>query len=155
RINAELANNIGNLVQRVLSFIYKNCDGTISNDQEVSLPHGFGEVIKENPINYKIAMDKKEFDRALFEIINLSSYTNEYLHQQAPWNLKKEGRIEEMNQALYVAAESIKKIAILLLPFIPNSTNKILDLLNIPQNQRNLGSLNLPLKAGHKINQPQ
>ena len=60
-----------------------------------------------------------------------------------------------MNYALYVAAESIRMLGILLLPFIPNSANKILDLLNIDKSERNFDSFGLSLKSGHKINEPK
>jgi methionyl-tRNA synthetase len=61
---------------------------------------------------------------------------------------------KERNACLHETAESIRLIAILLLPFIPNSANKILDLLNVDQNQRNFQSLNNKLKSCHQINEP-
>ena len=61
-----------------------------------------------------------------------------------------------LNQVLYQTVENIRKIAILLLPFIPNSANKILDLLNVNKNEReNFKNLNNPIKSGQQINQPQ
>ena len=67
----------------------------------------------------------------LEKIIHLGNLANIYMETKAPWGLKKDGKIEEMNNVLYVAAEIVRKIAILLLAFTPKSANKILDLFNI------------------------
>ncbi len=144
RINAELSNNIGNLVQRSLAMIVKNCDGQIP---ELSLSASVINTAIQNDINNLV------FNQALDKIINLSNQANKYFNDQAPWNLKKEGKIEEMNQVLYQTAESIRVIALLLLPFIPNSAHKILDLLNIKK--RSFADLSSPIKSGQKINPPQ
>ena len=150
RINAELANNIGNLIQRSLSMIFKNCDGKIS--QVSNAAQTFSEANLEAFIN---AMQNFAFDKALSTITEFATSTNKNFNDAAPWNLKKANKISEMNDALYVAADSIRVIAILLLPFVPFSATKILDLLNVEESQRNLASLNNSLKTGHQINEPK
>lgn len=147
RINAELANNIGNLVQRSLSMIVKNCDSTIPNSS--SLPTAQIAVAIQKDIN------ELAFNHALEKIIDLSNQANKYFNDAAPWNLRKENKIEEMNEVLHKTAENIRIIGILLLPFIPDSANKILDLLNIPLSERNFANLKTAIKSGTKINQPQ
>jgi len=147
RVNAELSNNIGNLVQRSLAMIIKNCDGQIPNVETPSLQENSGEVAIQNDIN------NLAFNHALDKIINLSNQANKYFNDQAPWVLKKESKVSEMNQVLYQTAESIRVIALLLLPFIPNSANKILDLLNIKE--RSFADISNPIKSGQKINPPQ
>jgi methionyl-tRNA synthetase len=149
RINAELANNIGNLVQRSLSMIVKNCDGIIVKSDELMQNKSAAiQIIKDD-------IDKLAFNRALEKIIDLANDANKYFNDNAPWILKKEGKIEQMNQVLFQTVENIRIIAILLLPFIPVSANKILDLINIDECERDFLSFDKILKSGHKINDPQ
>jgi len=100
-------------------------------------------------------MKNFSFDRAIGSIIEFATLTNKNFNDAAPWNLKKEGKIDAMNEALYIAAESTRITAILLLSFAPSSANRILDLLNIQDSQRNFAALSNALKAGHRINEPK
>ncbi len=127
RINSELANNIGNLIQRTLAFIWKNCDGIIEKmpiDQEVDknlLKNGYETLNKiENELN------KQAIQHAIGVIIEFASLANCYIDSQAPWNLKKQNNFLRMKTVLYVLAESIRIIGILLQPFVPNSSLKIM-----------------------------
>jgi methionyl-tRNA synthetase len=149
RINSELANNIGNLVQRSLSMIVKNCNSLIPDSNAPSLRGDKIAVAIHKDIN------ELSFNQALDKIIELSNTANKYFNDQAPWKLKKEGKIEEMNQVLFQTVESIRIIAILLLPFIPYSANKILDLLNVSGDERNFSALDKSIKSGQRIAQPQ
>ena len=105
----------------------------------------------------KEKMSKFAFDQAIFEILTHSSKCNEFINIKAPWNLKKEGKVEEMNFVLSVIAENLRVIAITLQAFIPNLAGKILDVLNIDQAVRSLDVIdeNAALKNGHKINEPK
>ncbi|MFT6332239.1 MAG: methionyl-tRNA synthetase [Lentimonas sp.] len=149
RVNSELANNIGNLTQRSLSMIAKNCDGIVISSGSV--------FTLENEKIFAIKQDIENlaFNRALEKIINLADDANKYFNDNAPWVLKKEDKIEQMNQVLFDTAESVRIIATLLLPFIPNSAAKILDLLNINEDERDLLSLDRSLESGHKVNAPK
>jgi methionyl-tRNA synthetase len=80
---------------------------------------------------------------------------NKKFNDTAPWNLKKLGKIDEMNASLHETAESLRLIAILLTPFVPVSANKILDLLNVENSKRNFVNLTDFLKVGHSINEPK
>lgn len=146
RINAELANNIGNLAQRSLSMIYKNCGGEILAEVQHS-----NRYLEE----YFVAMKNFSFERAIVAITSFANEVNKNFNDAAPWNLKKEGKISEMNEALYVAAESMRVIAILLSPFMPSSAANLLDLLNVENSERNFAALGNHLKIGHKINDPK
>ncbi len=150
RINAELANNIGNLVQRSLTMIFKNCDGKI-----LAAPKHAKTLLEPYAEQVFTAMKNFAFDKAIAAIVEFATIVNRNFNDAAPWNLKKENKISEMNEALSEAAESIRLIAILLLPFVPESAAKILDLLNIESSQRNFSFLNNSLLAGHKINEPK
>ena len=156
RINSELANNIGNLAQRSLSMIFKNNDGFLVakanfDEESIKLLEESKKITEEI---LKCNFNAHDSYLILDQIINLGNLANVYMENKAPWGLKKEGKIEEMNNVLYVAAQIVRKIAILLLAFTPKSANKILDLFNIPQSERNFANLENPLKFGSKINEP-
>lgn len=150
RVNAELANNIGNLAQRSLSMIFKNCESKIpsSNQNAKTLIEPFAE-------KYFTAMENFAYSDALGAIIDYAGLINKRFNDAAPWNLKKLDKIEEMSLSLSEAAQGVYLIAILLLPFTPNLANKLLDILNVDAASRNFGGLNLELKAGVKINEPK
>lgn len=151
RINSELANNIGNLVQRSLTMICKNCDYEIPSSSE-----NHSRVLIEPYLeDFFREFNNLSFDKAINAIIGFASLVNKKFNDSAPWNLKKENKISQMNSILYETAESLRLIAILLLPFVPFSANKILDLLNIEREQRNFSSLNYSFGAKHKINEPK
>jgi len=98
-------------------------------------------------------IEKLKFDKGLDEIINFADDINKKFNDHAPWNLKKEGKIDEMEQVLSDTAENIRKIAILLLPFLENSARVILDFLNINKNEQNFDNFSNKLKKGTKINE--
>ena len=149
-INADLANNIGNLAQRTLSMIYKHFDGVIP---EASNIEDFG--WQNHVQNIEKEMSDFQYQNALVQIIELSSKANGYIDEKAPWTLRKEGKMDEMGVVLYNLAEAIRKIAILLLPFCPIAANKLLDQLNISEAGRDFKSLEKPLEQGSRINQPE
>jgi methionyl-tRNA synthetase len=154
RCNADLANNIGNLTQRVLSFIYKNCDKQIPGHNELYLQDR--ELLSEAYTaleKMRLDIDRQAIHTALQVILNLSVRANEYVDNEAPWNLKKND-IDRMNSVLYILAEVIRCIAILLQPIVPESAKKILDILNIDQRSFEAISEQASFKAGHEINEP-
>ncbi|MDX1949826.1 MAG: methionine--tRNA ligase [Rickettsiales bacterium] len=124
--NADLANNIGNLTQRTLSLIVKNCESKIPEIRE------FDKIIEDNFFE-KIDAEMKDFQfsNALAIIMEASSKANEYIDKQAPWSLKKEGKIDEMQKVLYSILEAIRIIAIALKPFCPASCENILKQLSV------------------------
>ncbi|WP_353271321.1 methionine--tRNA ligase [Wolbachia endosymbiont (group A) of Alloplasta piceator] len=141
RINSELANNIGNLVQRTISFLHKQCSGivpTIDRDLlrgEESLPNCkaiLGQVMDH--------LSKYEFNQIMLLIINISSEANAYIDKSAPWTLSKTDR-ERMNLVIYKLLEYIRIIGTLLQPIVPKSAEMILNQLQIPKEQRDLKSL--------------
>lgn len=140
RVNAELANNLGNLIQRTMSFIQKNAEA------KVPVPGAFQQQDKDLFTQMDTAlgmvrehMDRQEMHKAIEVIVNLSNAANVYIDSEAPWGLKKTD-VERMNTVLFVLCEAIRALGLLLLPFIPDSANKMLDVLAIPENQRNFAS---------------
>jgi methionyl-tRNA synthetase len=127
RINGELVNNIGNLVQRVVSFAYKNCHGIVPEgndftDEDTDLLnhcHNAIDNIRELIDNYKI-------NDALNIILELGHNANAYVEQNAPWKLKTENS-KRMQTVIFTLLENIRVISILLQPFIPDGALKILN----------------------------
>lgn len=128
RINAELANNIGNLAQRTLSQIAKNCGGRVPNpgvleDEDHRLLDLAGQTML---IAVRNEFEKMSFSRAIEEIIHVANAANLYIDTQAPWTLKKTNPAR-MQAVLYVLAEVIRNLGLILQPFTPVAASKILD----------------------------
>ncbi len=137
-INNDLANNYGNLCQRVFSFIEKNCLNKIPKPKELSKDDIKLTNTLKNDLNSLISyIDNQELNSYLKKEINYSFDANKYFNDSKPWALKKTN-IDRMNTILFTIVEQIKNISILLSPIIPISTNKTLDILNVPIEKRNL-----------------
>lgn len=166
RINSDLANNIGNLAQRTLSMIQKNCGGNVpawqptAEDKNTDLAlmgKGYNRAEDmEVPEEVYAAMCVQKFDTALAAIVKLADQANLYIDAQAPWKLKKENP-KRMEEVLYTLAETIRCIGILLQPFMPHSAAKMLDQLAIPEGERLLLHLvpDYALKSGTALPAPE
>lgn len=153
RINSDLANNVGNLAQRTLSFINKNCDGLLPEPPE-------GVKVDYAPLMEQARgfMDRQAFHHALATIIERSHDANQRIDHEAPWTLKKDGTPEslaKMRQVLFELADEIRVIALLLQPIIPDSAAKLLDQLGVPEAHRTFAHINTPLVPGTVIDKPQ
>ena len=157
RVKAELANNIGNLSQRILSMIYKNNDAKIVDFSNYDDAKELLEKAYNLSSEVTLEMDKFVFDQAIEKIIIFARACNLFVDQKAPWTLKKELKIEEMNLVLSTIAECLRCLAIALQPFIPSLANRMLDMINVNKKSRDLKFLNanFALKADHKINEPK
>ena len=137
RMNADLANGLGNLAQRTLSMIHKNCDAqipatrTLNNDDEKLLTYLSGVVLP----NTRKHMNDFKIHRALEEIWRGVSEANTYVDAQAPWALRKTDP-DRMVAVLYTLAEAIRCLAIMVQPVMPNSAASILDQLKIAPDAR-------------------
>jgi methionyl-tRNA synthetase len=131
RINAELANNIGNLVQRVLSFVNKNCDSKVPSNQNLN-PEDRDLLVAAYEVIEKVRndIDKQAIHTAFEHVIRLGSLANEYIDKNAPWTLRKTD-VSRMNAVLYTLLETIRCISIMLQPIVPESAAKFLGLLNV------------------------
>lgn len=158
RINAELANNMGNLAQRTLSQIAKNCDGKVPQpgileDADHQLLDKAGQAML---IAVRSEFEKMQFSRALEEIVQVANAANLYIDSQAPWTLKKTNP-ERMKTVLYVLAEVIRNLGLILQPFTPTAANKILDQVAVAANARDFGYIGAQhaLAAGTVLPAPQ
>ena len=152
-INNDLANNYGNLCQRVFSFINKNCNSKIpscgkfeSEDKKLS-----DEIINQLP-KLKELMNNQDLNIYIKQVIKFSFNANKYFNDQEPWSLKKSNP-ERMNTVLYNILNQIRSISILLYPVMPESTIKALETLGVEEKARNLNSIeNLKfLKSGSVV----
>jgi methionyl-tRNA synthetase len=136
RINADLANDLGNLAQRSLSMIARNCGGALpkpgalSQNDEAILRSADGMIATA-----RAAMATQQLHQVLNAAWAVVAEANRYFAGEAPWALAKSDPAR-MGTVLYVTAEATRQIAILAQPFMPASCAKLLDLLGVPANQR-------------------
>ncbi len=150
-INSDLANNFGNLCQRVLSFAEKNCSSLIPD-------HKFTdddlEILK--PLNnldkIRSFIDNQDINQYMSFIVDRLFSANKYFNDQEPWK-KKDDRLR-LNTIVYTALELIRKITILLYPVMPETSVKVLNVFNETENSIDFTSIdnNEILKKDLKIN---
>jgi methionyl-tRNA synthetase len=141
RTNADLANDLGNLAQRSLSMIAKNCEGkappcgALSVEDAAILQmaaHSYGKA--------REAISGQAIHSALAAIFECVSEANRYFAAQEPWALRKTDPAR-MQTVLYVTAEVIRRVGILIQPFMPQSAEKLLDMLAVPADDRQFAHL--------------
>jgi methionyl-tRNA synthetase len=141
RVNADLANDLGNLAQRSLSMIAKNCDGALpvpgalTAEDEAMLAQAdalLGQC--------RAAMAGQQIHTALNAIWAVVAETNRYFAASEPWALRKTD-IDRMGTVLYVTAETVRQVAILVQPVMPDSAAKLLDLLGVANDKRSFAEL--------------
>ena len=131
-INNDLANNYGNLCQRVFSFIKKNCDNKIPISSKLNKSDKkLLDNLKNSLPNLISLMNNQELNEYIKKVVSFSFDANKYFNDSEPWAVKKKDP-ERMNSILFTIVEQIKNISILLNPIIPNATNKVLNMINIP-----------------------
>ncbi|MCK6417459.1 MAG: methionine--tRNA ligase [Alphaproteobacteria bacterium] len=157
RMNADLANGIGNLAQRTLSFVFKNCEGKIPGagalqpaDQEL-LVHAYEKTLPR----LRAAMNEFRPDLALAAVAELVSAADGYIDAQAPWTLRKTDPAR-MQTVLYVLCEVIRCAAIMMQWATPQAIAALLTQMNVPENQRQFAHVGVDhaLKPDHLIEQP-
>lgn len=158
RVNADLANNLGNLAQRTLSMIAKNCDaklpqpGSLTQDDTNLLNQCYEPMIKALTEQF----DAFQFNRGLEHVWQVVSAANIYIDEQAPWKLKKEDP-ERMGTVLYVVAEAVRCISIAIKSVMPESADKLLDQLVVPKDKRSYQHCHADYKlaSGTELPAPQ
>lgn len=156
RINADLANGIGNLASRSLSMIVKNCDGKMPEcgaltDADKAMLASADAMIGIT----REEMNRLQIHKALAAIIAVVSEADRYFAGEAPWALKKTDPAR-MATVLYVTAEVVRQVAILLQPFMPGSAAKLLDLVAVPADERDFAHLGPAgrLRTGTELTAP-
>jgi len=150
-INSDLANNYGNLCQRVFSFIKNNCEGKVNKTKNIT--DSDKKLLKQTEAltkDLRKEMNNQNLNNYMKSVINISFLTNKYINDEEPWKLKKNNN-EKMNNILHIALEQIAKISILFNPIIPDATTKVLEALNIKPELRNLSFLDGNNIFNHEI----
>ena len=154
RLNVELANDLGNLAQRTLSFIAKNAGGAMPARGELhETDHTLLAVAAALPGRVRQAMDRLAFHEALDEVWKLVRAANAYIDHQAPWALRKNDP-ERMLAVLRILCEALRTIGVLLQPFMPGSMAKLLDLLAVSAEDRSIAALERPPGDGAALPAP-
>ena len=154
RVNADLANDIGNLAQRSLSMIGKNCDATLPTPQEFTAEDtAVLDLFDGLKAHTDAAMQGYEVHNYLAAVMDAVSEANRYFAAEEPWALKKENP-ERMGTVLYVTAELVRQAAILLQPVIPAGASQLLDLLEIDADKRDFAALGSDYRLAPGISLP-
>ncbi|MBS0525850.1 MAG: methionine--tRNA ligase [Proteobacteria bacterium] len=155
RMNGDLANAYGNLCQRVLSIVAKNCGekvppkGALIEADTALLGRAKGLLAA-----VRSELDEQAFHRALAVIWEVIADANRYVDAQAPWALAKTDPARR-DTVLWVLAETIRRVTLLVQPFMPDSTASILDQLGVPAEGRSFASFDSELVSGIGLPKPQ
>ncbi len=150
RLNIELANDLGNLAQRTLSFVAKNAGAAMPAR---GAPGGLSHHINALPGLVRDAIDKQAFHDALEIIWVAIRAGNAYIDQQAPWALRKTDTVQ-MEAVLAEILDLLRVVATLLQPFMPGSMAKMLDQLGVATEARDIAALGIPLAVGTPLPAP-
>lgn len=158
RINNDLANGLGNLAQRTLSMIAKNCEGKVPQSGPLNAEDNqLLDLVHDQLVPaMRAQLDNMQFSKALDEFTKAVNMANGYVDAMAPWKLKKEDPAR-MATVLYVLAETVRGLAIAIQPFVPESANKMLDQLSVPADARSFAHIGADkaLQAGTALPEPQ
>ena len=140
-INNDLANNYGNLCQRVLTFVEKNCDNEIPrpealNEKDKKLIKRLKDEVK----NMIDLINRQDLNTYVKKVVDFSFESNKYFNDSEPWKVMRSDP-KRMQSIIYTILEQIKNISILLNPIIPIATNKILYALNIEEKEISLKTI--------------
>lgn len=157
RMNSDLANGIGNLAQRSLSMINKNCDAAVPqpgdfNEADERLINAAEEALPK----VRDFIREQGFHKALETIWQVIGEADRYVDEQAPWALRKTDPAR-MNTVLYVLAETIRRLGLLLQPFMPQSAERLLDQLVLSPEARTFAAYGRDhaLKPGTALPKPE
>ena len=152
-INSDLANNFGNLCQRVTAFAIKNCKSKIPN--KIDFQKEDLEILdkyKNNLDNIRTKIDNQNINFYIDYIVNSLFEANKYFNDQEPW--KKKDDPLRLNTIVFTTLEIVRKISFMLYPIIPNSSLKALKIFNLTEKDINFSSIenNMFLTKESKIN---
>jgi methionyl-tRNA synthetase len=154
RANADLANDYGNLAQRVLSMIARSCDGRVPEpgaltaDDEALLAASAGLLPR-----LREEMEVPAPHRALELLFDVVALANRWVDAQAPWALRRTDPAR-MRTVLWVLAETLRRLALLTQPFMPDAAARLLDQLAVPADARGFGALEQRLEPGTLLPAP-
>jgi methionyl-tRNA synthetase len=139
-INSDLANNFGNLCQRVTTFAIKNCESKIP--KKIEFQKEDLEILdkyKNNLDNIRKKIDNQNINFYIDYIVNSLFEANKYFNDQEPW--KKKDNLLRLNTIVFTSLEIVRKISFMLYPIIPNSSLKALKIFNLTEKDINFSSI--------------
>ena len=142
KVNNNLANELGNLCQRTLSMVFKNCEKAVPAEVGPYTPEDEALLAAARGLHGQVAelMSVQAIYKYVQAVVTMVRDANKYIDEQAPWILRKTDP-ERMATVLYVILEVLRHVAILYQPIIPDSANKILDQLQVPEDERTFAHL--------------
>ena len=123
RYEADLANGLGNLTNRVLTMVEKYSKSVVPKVSEVDTE--MIEMVKTTVKNYNDSFARWRFDHALEEVNKLITYCDQKISDQKPWAMAKAGQDKEVQNLLHHLCEALRHIAVMLYPVLPATTEKI------------------------------
>jgi methionyl-tRNA synthetase len=155
RINVDLANDLGNLAQRSLSLIARNCGGVLpargpATEDDTALLTAADALLGL----VRSHVERQTFHDGLEEIWKVIRAANGYIDRQAPWALNKTDKVR-MGAVLRVLVDTIRVVATLLQPVMPTSMGRMLDQLGVAPDARGFATLRTPLADGQTLPPPQ
>ncbi len=154
RLNGELANDLGNLAQRTLSLIARQCDGRLPARGAVGEDDaGMLAAAEALPALLRERMNRQALHEALEEVWKVVRAANAYIDRQAPWALRRTDPAR-MGAVLRVLTDALRVVATVLQPFMPGSMARMLDQLGVPMESRRLSDLGVKLAAGTELPPP-
>lgn len=153
RLNGELADALGNLANRTLSLIQRNCEGKLPEQGDPAIGGALLEGVAALPGVVRERLDRQEFHLALEAIMASVRDANGYITVEAPWALKKTDAVR-MAAVLRHLHTALRTYGILLQPFMPETAGKMLDQLAVPEDARDIAALAVSLPAGVALPPP-
>jgi methionyl-tRNA synthetase len=158
RFNNELADILGNFINRTLTFAHKNFSGKVPEKGKLDISDmTLRKTISEAPQKVGHYIDNFQIRQGVREAMNIARYANKYFNDKSPWKTIKSDP-KQCATTIALCLETIKTLSVILEPVIPFTTKKIQQLINSPENNDqncwdNSGEFSLP--EGHQLNKPE
>jgi len=156
-VNNDLNDVLGNFIHRVLTFIYRNFEGAVPQPEEFDEEdQEMLKALNRAPLEIAAILENEvSLKKALERVMSLAAKGNAYLSSKEPWRMIKKD-VGGAKTCLYVAAQVVASLSILLEPFIPNTATRLRDMINLRTSVSNIWDLagSPLLKPGHKIGEP-
>lgn len=153
KINNELIGTLGNFIHRVLTFLYNRMDGTIPDPGELSEEDEKElELIRKMAEEFKELVEACEFKEGLKTLLKIAQEGNRYLNEKSPWR-----NAESAPRTMYLLAQVVYMLAVIMSPYLPFTSQRILDYLNVEKRVDELRWVDVDarLKPGHRIKEPR